>query len=591
MSAAEEQEPAVLEFLSTFSTVSTPPESFDDLQDGVALFEALSEISPEYFDPTTIARHLGENWALKSSNLRKLVRNLEQYWRSQGKAVVAGDDGGGSGSGILDNESLMSIAKGGSGNADGLLNLVELVAAAAVTCPKKSEYVGRIMVMSPESQSVMKVVLQRSLARLVDAESYDDDGINDNSNADDDEEEDENELVFGGTSSSLGAGASKGGDGRDSSLFPEEQVSILRQEIALLKSQHAMEKEDMARASEKLQGVVEDLQDRLLKRQEELIAVEEELSAAQSSLEGVKSQLSQALQDKSQLADDLEIAQAKAVQLVKTEATLNAYKKKLESQGMMNQATRDLEDQAAQYIKQIVELEAQVKKASSLSKTVSELQDATTKLEREKADLQAASGALAGQVEDLQAKVKEAEKAKKAYADEVAELRAQVEVEASFAPKVAAGAEPPGQQSLDPELARRLQQLEAENKQLREMSVQAAVARDDSDAGKAANAALQAEITRLQEELAQKSRECAKISDDKNKLENYTKRTLAKFQDKYLVALQECKTKLKEKQDKIEALESRSASERTAQKREERLLSSTIYELGLAIMQNRLKER
>jgi len=117
------------------------------------------------------------------------------------------------------------------------------------------------------------------------------------------------------------------------------------------------------------------------------------------------------------------------------------------------------------------------------------------------------------------------------------------------------------------------------------------IAGDDSESGKAANAALQAEIARLQEEVAQKGRECAKISDDKNKLESYTKRTLAKFQDKYLVALQEGKTKLKEKQDKIEALESRSASERTAQKREERLLSSTIYELGLAIMQNRLKER
>ena len=82
-----------------------------------------------------------------------------------------------------------------------------------------------------------------------------------------------------------------------------------------------------------------------------------------------------------------------------------------------------------------------------------------------------------------------------------------------------------------------------------------------------------------------------KVSGDKDKLEAYTKRTLAKFQEKYLVALQECKAKLKEKQDKIEALENRSSAEKTAQKREERLLSSTVYELGLAIMQNRLKER
>merc|ERR1712238_380389 len=95
----------------------------------------------------------------------------------------------------------------------------------------------------------------------------------------------------------------------------------------------------------------------------------------------------------------------------------------------------------------------------------------------------------------------------------------------------------------------------------------------------------------LKEQLDKKILENKKIVSDKDKLEAYTKRTLAKFQDKYLVALQECKTKLREKQDKIEVLENRSATEKTAQKREERLLSSTIFELGLSIMQKRLKDR
>jgi hypothetical protein len=44
----------------------------------------------------------------------------------------------------------------------------------------------------------------------------------------------------------------------------------------------------------------------------------------------------------------------------------------------------------------------------------------------------------------------------------------------------------------------------------------------------------------------------------------------------YLVALQECNAKLKEKHDKIEALEMRSASEISNQKKEERILSTTI---------------
>jgi protein HOOK3 len=81
----------------------------------------------------------------------------------------------------------------------------------------------------------------------------------------------------------------------------------------------------------------------------------------------------------------------------------------------------------------------------------------------------------------------------------------------------------------------------------------------------------------------------SKLQNDKEKLEAYTKKTLQKFQEKYLVALQDCKAKLKEKHDKIEALEMRSANEKMAQKREERLLSSAIFELGLGVMQNCLK--
>jgi protein HOOK3 len=102
--------------------------------------------------------------------------------------------------------------------------------------------------------------------------------------------------------------------------------------------------------------------------------------------------------------------------------------------------------------------------------------------------------------------------------------------------------------------------------------------------------ALHTKIKQLEDEVAQREAENKKIVGDKDKLEAYTKRTLAKFQDKYLVALQECKAKLKEKQDKIEALEQRSTIERTVQKREERLLSTSVYELGMAIMQARLKD-
>merc|ERR1719343_1970526 len=96
------------------------------------------------------------------------------------------------------------------------------------------------------------------------------------------------------------------------------------------------------------------------------------------------------------------------------------------------------------------------------------------------------------------------------------------------------------------------------------------------------------EVSELKKELAAKQDEVTKLVNDKEKLEAYTKKTLQKFQEKYLVALQDCKAKLKEKHDKIESLEMRGASEKSAQKREEKLMSSAIFELGMGIMSNRL---
>jgi protein HOOK3 len=152
-----------------------------------------------------------------------------------------------------------------------------------------------------------------------------------------------------------------------------------------------------------------------------------------------------------------------------------------------------------------------------------------------------------------------------------------------------------------PEEKEKYMRLEIDNKQLQEEVAQLTAAAEAAAAASALAAvslnetnesaieSMKEEIEALKTQLEQKEKENEKIVSDKERLEAYTKKTLSKFQDKYLVALQDCKTKLKEKQDKIESLEQRSVSERAAQKREERLLSSTIYELGLAIMQNKLK--
>jgi protein HOOK3 len=535
--------------------------------------------APNHFDPTTIARHLGDNWALKSSNLRKLVRNLEYYCHED-----LSKDAPESFREISSNVGKISR----TGDASAIEPLVELVAAVAVTCPQKSEFVGRIMGMSGESQIQMKGIIESSLQRLEDYTDLDPD--------DDEFNEDDPEMVFSEENVEPGVGATE--DDNEGSLFKrssdalEQEILDTKRELATQKSQMTEVREDAAKSQSKLRALVEDLQDRLARRQDELITSEEELRDATNDLDDLKASVCELEEEKAQLADELDVASAKATQLHKAEATVMAYKKKLEGVGVMNQQMTDLEDQAAGYLRQIMDLEGEVKKTATLQRQLDSLQKKLDNSEKERVESTDSLKSTTSEISKLKDTLASAEKAKKLYMDELQELRDQQAVDNEDV--AVEGFD--GQVQVSAEQREKTMRLEIENTRLKteleklkgvsteEVAAPAVVPQEMLDAARA-------KITALKEQLDKKIAENKKIVSDKDKLEAYTKRTLAKFQDKYLVALQECKAKLKEKQDKIELLESRSATEKTAQKREERLLSSTIFELGLSIMQNRLKDR
>ena len=548
----------------------------------------LTDSAPNHFDPTTIARHLGDNWALKSSNLRKLVRNLEYYCHED-----LSKDAPESFREISSN--IGNIAR--TGDAKSIEALVELVAAVAVTCPQKSDIIGRIMSMSGSSQVQMKGIIESSLQRLeeyADLDMDDEDEFN---------EEDDPEMVFSEEAAEPGAGASSGDDNGET-LFGanhnkrssdaealEQELMEAKRDLATQKSQMTEVREEAAKSQSKLRALVEDLQDRLAKRQDELITSEEELRDATNDLDDLKSRVGELEEEKAQLADELDLASAKATQLHKAEATVMAYKKKLEGVGVMNQQMTDLEDQAAGYLRQIMDLESEVKKTNTLQKQVDSLQKKLEVSEKEKSESKDSLKSTSSEVSKLKDTLAAAEKAKKMYMDELKELREKQAVD-DVDVGVVEGFD--GQASTSPEMREKTMRLEIENTRLKtelEKLKKSVAAGGGTPVSAEVVAASEAKIKALQDQLDKRTAENKKIVSDKDKLEAYTKRTLAKFQDKYLVALQECKAKLKEKQDKIELLESRSATEKTAQKREERLLSSTIFELGLSIMQNRLKDR
>ena len=373
-----------------------------------------------------------------------------------------------------------------------------------------------------------------------------------------------------------------------------------KRELAGQKSNTATLTEDSESTQKKLRALAADLQERLEKRQDELIATEESLMQAKRSLEDAEAKVSDLTEKNASLEDELDIATAKATQLKKAEATVVAYRRKLEGAGVMNQQMNDLENQSAKYLGQIVELEMDAKKIPELQKNLDDTSRELKKMLKEKNEFADKIITRTADIANLKTELSASLTAKKMAEEELSELRSMQQSghhDVDEDPTMA-GLSLTSAQSVT-EVREKVMRLEIENKTLKKQRNETAAAATiitNTTAIDASNMvdeatvkALENEIEQLQAELKKKDAATAKLSSDKDKLESYTKKTLSKFQEKYLVALQECKAKLKEKHDKIEALEIRSAAEKSSQKREEKLLSSSIYELGLTIMQQKLK--
>lgn len=602
---------SMIEFLGYFQEVSVPPVSLKDLSDGVVMFEALSEVAPDYFDINTISRDVGDNWALKSSNLRKLLRNLETYYR-EGLEMTADFE--------EMNNSIASISR--ECNEDSIIAVVELIVAASVMAEEKATFVGYMLNLDVEGQVHLKQCIEAGMARNSpiedDSESESvEQGENELAEGkiidviSDDEDDFEGGAEMTGLfrnamenmdaaldTSFIGGSRSVISSGTTSNEYAKEceelkvALADAKRELATYKSQSAIIAEDAETSQKKLRALAEDFQDRLEKRETELNNMEEDLSKTKRALDDAETRTVDLSEKNAVLADELDVANAKAGQLRKAEATVLAYRRKLEGVGVMNQQMTDLEDQAAGYLRQIMDLEVENKKVPELQKNLDESKRDLGKLDKEKKELIENLDTKTAEVAKLKADLSASNAAKKMFEDEVNELRVVHQHsdgdDLYDGPSLSLG----NNKSLS-EVKEKAMRLEIENNNLKAQLgldksavIGASIPSKSPDTSK-----LEKECEQLKRDLEKKEAEYKKLSSDKDKLESYTKKTLAKFQEKYLVALQECKSKLKDKHDKIEALEARSSAEKTAQKREEKLLSTVIYELGLTILQQRLKER
>lgn len=95
----------------------------------------------------------------------------------------------------------------------------------------------------------------------------------------------------------------------------------------------------------------------------------------------------------------------------------------------------------------------------------------------------------------------------------------------------------------------------------------------------------------IEEKLQEKESVINRLEQEKNKLENYAKRQLSTFKEKFMLTLQTMRNEKKELEDRINLQTMKFEKNQETWRREEKLLSSALFEIGVKIMDRKLQSQ
>lgn len=104
-------------------------------------------------------------------------------------------------------------------------------------------------------------------------------------------------------------------------------------------------------------------------------------------------------------------------------------------------------------------------------------------------------------------------------------------------------------------------------------------------------AVVQNTVRLLEEKLKERETANSKLEQEKSKLEAYAKKALSSFKEKYLTLLQSIKLENKSLKAQLSQATSRQEQDAETARREERLLLSTMYEIGVRLMDRNIQEK
>ncbi|XP_006509213.1 protein Hook homolog 3 isoform X3 [Mus musculus] len=349
---------SLLTWIQTFN-VDAPCQTAEDLTNGVVMSQVLQKIDPVYFDDNWLNRiktEVGDNWRLKISNLKKILKGILDY-----NHEILGQQ--------INDFTLPDVNLiGEHSDAAELGRMLQLILGCAVNCEQKQEYIQAIMMMEESVQHVVMTAIQELMSKESPVSAGHDAYV-------------DLDRQLKKTTEELNEALSAKEEIAQRCHELDMQVAALQEEKSslLAENQILMERLNQSDSIEDPNSPAGrrhlQLQTQLEQLQEETFRLEaakddyrircEELEKEISELRQQNDELTTLADEAQSLKDEIDVLRHSSDKVSKLEGQVESYKKKLEDLGDLRRQVKLLEEKNTMYMQNTVSLEEELRKANA----------------------------------------------------------------------------------------------------------------------------------------------------------------------------------------------------------------------------------
>ncbi|XP_057667640.1 protein hook-like [Diorhabda carinulata] len=432
-------------------TVPNKTNTIPEICDGVAMLDALLQISPEHFSKLElkIKKDVGvNNWRLRISNLKKIVEAVIEYYQDVLTLQIL-DVGIPDVNQIGENNDAVQLAK-----------LLRLILGCAINCDRKQEYITLIMQMEESiQQNIMQAIQQleevtggpgRSGLSLLILDS--------------------DTRVMKLVSDLESSNKSREGliqqvetlEQQVQSLLYEKRI-LQDQNQALLEKEAKNPQENIRKQLDTLKEELfksevraEDLKSKLLEKEKQMITFQEKINELQVSAN-----------ESAKLKDEIDALTESAGKVADLELAIVSYKKRLENYQDIKKTLQKLEEKNMEYIQKNMEMEEELAKNNTWKSQCEAYKSQIVELQQKLDEETQRADKAQFNLDKIKSKIISLQGEKERLILERDNLKEEIE-ELKLGPKESGAAV--SEELTQTELEKRLKLVEKENKTLRSSS-------------------------------------------------------------------------------------------------------------------------